>query len=183
MVWMICHLIQCLSPSPPGHWFTCGSSEFQLNIIVTGESLGDPHPEWMLGSCPWPWSYSIVPAHSTPRLQELCHVATWAAEKLGKSFTRNNRAVIELRPTLRRGRKFLWKHQHGTWEVLIQLCLPRISGNQANPGHRHHRQVICTSEVAREEQKEAARSLLLLIGITHISVWRTSHSFCQPPHR
>lgn len=43
-----------------------------------------------------------------------------------KSLTRNNRVVTEPCQTLWRGRRFLWKHHHGTWEVLVQLSLPRL---------------------------------------------------------
>lgn len=72
---------------------------------------------------------------------------------IDKPLARNNRTVTVLHQTLWKGRKFLWKHQHRTWEILVQFPLPRLVGNQrqTNPGHRHHCQVICTSEAAREE--------------------------------
>lgn len=102
---------------------------------------------------------------------------------IDKSFTRKNHTMIVLCQTLWKERRFLRKHQHGIWEVLVQFSLPRLLGNQGqtNPGHRHHCQVICTSQAAREEQKEAAASLLLLIRITHLSLGRITSLLSSSP--
>lgn len=79
--------IQCLSLSPPGHWFNCGSSEFQLKAIITARALGVRHPERMPGSHPHPWNYcrprtySILPQNLNELWLRAYSKVTGAAEK------------------------------------------------------------------------------------------------------